>query len=149
MPFPIVTPPLSVLRMPETAVSVTVDPWALVRRDLSLGAEFALARRRSVAVSAKLPGLGLRPSAWDARVQYREYLVGSFDTGLGVGAEAAWSSPGGSPKLGMGTPQVGAFAVAKLTLAMFVVDVRGGASLLDLPNLEVAPTLGVGVGIGF
>ncbi len=143
--------------LPDHAATILVDPIAVARRKLDVAAEVDLGGRRSLTLGA---GVGnpeatavtptpdkLRP--WSARAGVRQYVLGNFDTGLALGAEAGWAGQGPVQSL-QGDPLVGAYAAAKATIALFSLEARAGGEVGGrLGSLRLAPNVGVGVGVSF
>ena len=149
--------PFDVTDVPTHVASVLVDPIALAQRDLILSGEVDLGRQSLLLVgSARTPAVPIGPAGtklrpWSARVGVRRYLLGHFDTGLAVGANAGWAGhglPGGDAL--RGHPIADAYAVAKATFAVFTVEAHAGASVGGtLKQVKVAPLYGVGLGASF
>jgi hypothetical protein len=143
--------PARVERPAEHGFSVVVNVVDAPTPLLSAGVEAALGRRASVGSTLGL-GVTDRVGLYDFHVDARGYALGTFDTGLFVGAGAGVTNY--TPvSYGIETPKLAAFAGGKLTLPVgLTLEASVGAEahldLLDEAAL-IAPAARVGVGWSF
>ena len=138
----------------EHVVTVSADPVALARREVSARLEVAgggnrswLATGGTAAQPLTVASTKVRP--WHAGVGARQYLAGNFDTGLGLGAELGWGGVG-SPSARAGHPVGAAYLVAKASLAVFSAELRVGGEVGGyLRSLQAVPVVGFGLGLSF
>ena len=142
---------------PSHVASVLVDPIALAQRDLIVSGEINLGRQSLLLIgSTRTPTVPIGPAGtklrpWSARVGVRRYVVGHFDTGLALGANAGWAGHGLPDADALrGHPVIDAYAAAKATLSVFTVEARAGDTVGGtLKQVKVAPLYGLALGASF
>jgi hypothetical protein len=145
-------------------VSITVEPLRLmpgpmhdlgrlgrVSRAPALAGTFEvrMGRAGSFAIRGARPFQAQPGAPVEAGVQLREYVLGDFGNGIALGARADFENP--RPlALSAEKTTFGPFVSAKLTLAIFTVEARGGPALsIGAKGVTVAPAVDVSAGVSF
>ena len=152
------------------SVSITIAPLALLDRPLLDGptgapvleatVELRAGADRSVALSAAAP---LRPRAvvagerpaglgWGDRafaLQVRQYVSGSFENGIAMGAKALLVNPSLS-RLHADGAEIGPFLLVKVTYARITLEAGAGPAITVGPSgVAIRPVADVAVGVTF
>lgn len=130
--------------------TLSISPAHLVVPMIEFTGEFSLDRERSIALIGGLGTDAQRGVAlYEVGGQYREYILGGFATGVNLGVEGRVSNAdyfGYHERMAMMGPFVG----AKLTVALFSVDVQGGGQvILRRSGVTVGPLVNLTVGVTF
>jgi hypothetical protein len=139
----------------DHSVTISISAMHLTVPMVEAMGEFRLADTRSVAVIGGLGGKEGYP-VWDVGGQVRQYVIGDFDTGINLGAEAKWETadylkPDAWDYPTQGRLAAGPFVGAKLTLALFSLEAQGGGQIVWTPggDLDIGPLLNVNAGVSF
>lgn len=132
----------------DNSVTVSVSPLHLAIPMFEGMGEFRTADQQSVAVIGGI-GSDQGQTLYEVGGQVRQYVIGDFDTGINLGAEA---TAGNANYQGFDDMRVsgGPFIGGKLTLALFSVDVQGGGQVVWRDNqLVLGPLLNLNAGVSF
>lgn len=132
----------------EKSVTVSVSPLHLAIPMFEGMGEFRTGEAQSVAVIGGI-GSDQGETLYEVGGQVRQYVIGDFDTGINLGAEA---TAGNANYQGFDDMRVsgGPFIGGKLTLALFSLDVQGGGQVVWRNNqLVLGPLVNLNAGVSF
>lgn len=131
----------------EGSVTFSLSPLRLLEeRTFDLGAELRVGPTSSFGVSATPNLAGRRRGPLEVGLQLREYVVGDFDSGLALGAQGRLVDPD-IFRMRADSTSFGPFLAAKVTLAIFTFEARGGPEV-TLRNNNNPPDLSTGPRVG-
>ncbi|MFN7145262.1 MAG: hypothetical protein ACK4YP_15925 [Myxococcota bacterium] len=132
------------------SVTLSVAPLRLIDRPVLEGnAEFRLSPTRSFGIMGARPIAGATGPS-EVGLQIREYVAGDFGSGLAFGAAANFTNPQ-IFQFRADRYSITPFLAAKVTLALFTIEARGGPELYidNQQGFGIGPRLDLGAGISF
>lgn len=132
----------------ERVVTLSISPLHLTIPMFEATGEFRVGENKSVAAIAGVGSEG-KVALYEVGAQVRQYVIGDFDTGVNLGAEAKW---GNANYMGATSPSatLGPFVGGKLTLALFSLELQGGGQVVWRDQeFAFGPLLNVQAGVSF